>query len=235
VGSPESIILTYQRGGGRTSPPDREYFYAHIDGTFVMWRSVAWATYPPTPIGRFAGLLSPEITADLKREVAAANAVGRINQRSSPDAPAETIETGQTRADVGIHDLPNSPWGPLFTRIRKFLLDLTKYPEAALALTVSADGQRVQLHHQGNQVLRLDLSAVVLQAALWKPAESVTLAEWTSRPINLGSDVNAAMGWSLDVPFKPDFATSAGSSVKVRATLTAFDSSSAVPVALSTP
>ena len=232
--NPESILLTYLRGGG-APPSDNEYIYVQTDGVFAMWRSVAWATYPPTAVGLFAGKLAPDITSSLAQEVTSANAAGRLRQRSSPDAPAETIETREARADVGIHDKPTNAWGPLIARLRQLLLDLTHYPKAALALSISADGQRVQLVHQGNQPLRLDLSAVTLKAALWKPAESITVAEWTGQPQNLGGMVNAGSGWSLDVPFKPDFSKSAGTAVKVSATLTAFDGDSARPVALSTP
>lgn len=232
--NPESVLLTYLRGGG-APPSDNEYIYIQTDGVFAMWRSVAWATYPPTAIGLFGGKLAPDGIAALAQEVTAANAVGRLRQRSSPDAPAETIETREARADVGIHDKPDNAWGPLIARLRQLLLDLTRYPQAALALTLSADGQRVQLVHQGDQPLRLDLSAVTLKAALWKPAESITVAEWTGQPQNLGGMVNAGPGWTLDVPFNPNFSKIAGSAVKVSATLTAFDGDSARPAALSTP
>ncbi len=51
------MIVTYRRVGGMQPPPDRELLTIDDDGSFTLWRSVGWATYPPTPVGRFSGRL----------------------------------------------------------------------------------------------------------------------------------------------------------------------------------
>jgi hypothetical protein len=235
MGSPESVILTYMRGGGMPPPQDNEYFYAEDNGAFVLWRSIAWATYPPTPVGRFADRLPLDEIEALKREVKAAEAAGRLRQRSSPDSAVETIETpAGGRADVGVRDVPQNDWAPLVARLRKYLLDLTRFPEAALSLTLSEDGQHAALKRLGAQPLRIDLSQVMLKAALWKPSEQITLGEWSSGASNLGGIVNAEPGWTFELPFQPDFKRQAGDAVKLSVTLKLFDGEQSMLSVLST-
>jgi hypothetical protein len=234
MGTAAPLIVAYRRGGGQRPPPDRETLTILADGTFVMWRSIASATYPPTAVGRFAGILPVETVAALKSEIDAAQTVGFYQLRSSPDSAAETIEIGQTRADLGTNNTPANAWGPLVARLRGFLLELVQFPQAALALTAAPDGQQVQLVRQGDQPLRIDLSAVTLHAALWKPAEYVTLKEWTGESANLGGIVTTTPGWTLDIPISAGFTIVKGSAVHASATLRLFDSEVPVDVALST-
>ena len=234
MGAASPIIVSYRRGGGYRPPPDREIVTILADGTFSLWRSIASTTYPPTAIGRFGGLLPADIVTVLKSEIAAAQAAGAYQHRSSPDVAAETVEIGQIRADLTVHDEPKNAWGPLVGRLRGFLLDLVRFPKAALMLTVSADGQQLQLVRQGAQSLRVDLSQVALKAALWKPAESVTLNEWSAEPVDLGGVVTTQPGWVLAIPLKAGFTVVSGTAVQASATLQLFDDSERVDGALST-
>ncbi len=225
-------MVRYTRTGGRKPPRDREQFEIRADGSFTMWRSIGSASYPPSPIGRFAGQLDSTLQAELEREVTAAASTGNLKITPPPGAAIEKIEVGDVNATLGIHDEPDGAWGALVERLRELLNDLTNYPQSAIALEVQPGGHRAHLVHRGEETLRLDLSHLTIRAVLWQSYRKE--ADWRSSEGYTESppDFTANPGWSLELPFNHGFEVAEGHAVVAYVTLTAFDGKRPVPVSL---
>ncbi len=252
-------IVRYSRSGGRTPPRDRERLEISPDGTFAMWRSIGSASHPPSPIGRFAGALDPALVAQLRREVAAAAQAGDLNVTPPPDAAIETIEVGDVRARLGIHEEPAGPWGALTQRLRQLLRDLADYPQAAIALEVILGGQGARLVHRGEEPFHIDLRFLTTRAVLWhgfsvegdwRPSEGLGSAggdlmadlAWSpDLPVDYGLDVAegeelvAGPGWSLDLPFDHGFDITQECEVVAYVTFEVHDGEEPITVSLQSP
>jgi len=226
------MICTYERGGGMAQPSDNELLEIENDGSFTMWRSVGWATVPPTPVGRFAGQVNKNDLRLLKEEAGAASGAGDLSSRMQPGIPVETIETEGASAEVTPgRDIPG-PWGKLVEHLRELLGSLADQPAAALALEVAGDRQRARLVHLGDDPLRLDLGEVTLHVSQ-QSQTGAGLGEWRLPATDLGGEITAEAGWSIDLPFDHGLTLETGSSMTVVANLVAFDEDGlAVPVSL---
>jgi|GEM_PF-2460678 len=224
------MIVTYLRAGGMNPPPDREELTIENDGSFRLWRSVGWATYPPTAIGLFAGKLEPDTLNELKLETAAANKVGKIKRIPMPGSAVEEINTGKAKAEILDYVELEAGWKELVERLRQMLHDLTASPRAAIELHHLTDKNELELVHLGTTALKLDLSELVIKARHMDKKTYSTIAEWQFDQ-NMGK-ITAEPGWSLKLPFKPDFTLNPDSEVLVFATFTIFDGNKRVPVSI---
>ncbi len=224
------MIVSYLRAGGMQPPPDREELIIENDGSYRLWRSVGWATYPPTAIGLFAGKLEPDTVNALKIETAAANKVGKIKRIPMPGSPVEEINTGKARAEILDYVELEAGWKELVERLRQMLHDLTASPRAAIELHYLADKSEIELVHLGTTALKLDLSELVIKARHMDKKTISTVAEWQMDQ-NKGK-ITAEPGWTLNLPIKPDFTLNDDSEILVFATFTIFDGNKRVPVSI---
>jgi hypothetical protein len=224
------MIVTYLRAGGMQPPPDREELTIENDGSFRLWRSVGWATYPPTAIGLFAGKLEPETVDALKGEVAAANKVGKIKKIPMPGSAVEEINTGKARAEILDYVELETGWKELVERLRQMLHDLTASPRAAIELHYLTDKNELELVQLGTTALKLDLSELAISARHMDKKTYSTVAEWKTNQ-NMGK-ITAEPGWVLNLPIKPDFTLNEDSEVLVFATFTIFDGNKRVPISI---
>lgn len=220
----------YSRTGGHQPPQDYEVL--KIDGNdFTLWRSVGWATYPPTPIGRFTGQLDFNTKARLQTEMAAVK--DSLSVPLAPGEAAEKINLPHAHASVGIHYEAENSWGNLIDHLRLLLSTLTTFPNAAIRLEVSPDGQTARLVHLGTDPIRLDLSDLTVRAVLWNGY--LNEGDWYSPEGVNTFDVKANVGWSLKLPFNHKFEVKDGYEVVAYVTFSAFDGRTPVPVSLESP
>lgn len=226
----------YERSGGRQPPRDREILEISEDGSFTLWRSVGWATHPPTPVGRFAGHLEPETHQAVRVAAVAAVAAGDLRLLPKPDAAIETVLVDSVRARMGTHEEPPGAWGTLMTHLRQLLGELTNQPQAALGLEVVDGGRSARLIHLGSQPLRLDFNDLTVRAVLWEGYRKV--GDWWAargwRPSG-SADVTATAGWSLALPFEHNFVVTEGREVVAFVTLTIYDGERRIPISLTIP
>lgn len=226
------MMISYKRTGGTQPPLDNERLKIRKDGQFVLWRSIGWATVPPTPIGRFAGQLEPSMLSELRGMIDAAKQAGDYQSRAMPGVPIETVKIGKVRAEVAAGSPLQGAWLALFTQLRAWLQELTRMPEAAVGLEVSDDGRQAQLVHLGTAVLRLDLSECTVRATQRNPQTGETLAEWRAAETNLGGIVQAQPGWTWDLPFQHGFSVIPDSHTRAIVNLTILDGKKSIPASL---
>jgi len=203
-------------------PSDNEYLEIEDDGSFTMWRSVGWATLPPTPVGQFAGALAAEDLRALRAEADAAAREGDLTSRMQPGIPVETIEAGDATADVTPgREIPGA-WGALVDHLRGLLASLTDQPVAALSIEVAGDGRSARLQHLGSEPIRLDLRQVSMLVSRHSAA-GASLGEWRLPATDLGGEVEAEDGWTLELPFDHGLDGTPGSRLTVIANLAAYD------------
>ncbi len=224
------MTISYQRSGGRRPPRDNESLQIDEEAGFTMWRSVGAATYPATPIGRFAGTLDPETAEALAKEGASAVAAGNLSLTPKPDGSLETITVDSARASLGANDDPKGAWQPLVSRLRQLLGELTAQPRAAIAVRVEQNGGVAQLVHLGTEPLRLDLSALTVRAVLWQ--NHSTRGDWRASNPGMPGEITAEPGWSLNLPFEHGFAVPEDASVRVYATFSILDGNNPAPVSV---
>jgi hypothetical protein len=194
--------IRYTRQGGHRPPRDDERL--EIDqGRFTLWRTVSSATYPPTPIGSFAGELPAAEWDELREMITAAVEEGDLQRQIAPDSPIETIRAGDVTARLGIHDEPEGAWGAVIARLRDLLRQCTGQPAAALSLTVSSDGKRATLKRLGTETLDVDLSWSTVRAVLWEE-EWQNKGSW-SDAVEDGPAEETEEGWSYELPFGHGF------------------------------
>jgi hypothetical protein len=224
------MTISYRRSGGRRPPRDNESLHIDDKAGFTMWRSVGAATYPATPIGRFAGTLDSETTEALAKEGASAVAAGNLSLTPKPDGSLETIAVDSVLASLGANDDPKGPWQPLVSRLRQLLGELTTQPLAAVTVRVEQEGTSAQLVHLGTEPLRLDLSALTVRAVLWQ--NHSVKGDWRAPNPGIPGEITAEPGWSLNLPFEHGFDVPEGASVRVYVTFSVLDGNNAVPVSV---
>ncbi|MHB8625897.1 MAG: hypothetical protein ACYDBJ_17765 [Aggregatilineales bacterium] len=226
------MLISYQRRGGMQPPPDNETLTIEDDGSFSLWRSISWAVYPPTPVGRFAGKLSAAMLERLKQASAAASQSGNIHLISRPGNAIQTIELGKVRGEVSANDDAPGAWGTLITLLSDLARDLTAHPVAAIALEVADEGKSARLVHRGKQPLKLDLTGMTLHADLFRPKTYETVKGWNARKMATPGIVTVAAGWTFDLSFDHNFKIATGLVVQAKAEFTIFDGDQAVPVSV---
>lgn len=219
--------IRYYRHGGDRSPADREILEIGADGAFTMWRTIGANTYPPAPVGSYAGRLPARRLTALGRAAAAAAATGALSLTPLPDASLESIDADGVRAEMGSGTVPKGPWGTLAGKLRSLLGDLTAFPRAVAQVEVAPDGRAARLVQHGPEALRLDLSPLAVEAVLWRKGNAE--AFWSAPPASFG-EVTAGPGWSLDLPFDHGFHVTARVKVVAYVTFTAYDGESAILV-----
>ena len=226
------MIIRYARSGGQPPPPDREILTIEEDGSFTMWRSIGSAVQPPSPVGRFSGQLNDQNLVSLKAAIEAVNLEGDLVIKLKPGSAVVNIDTGQVKARMGNHDEPDNSWLQLAELLKGLLKQLSQYPEAAMILTVSDDGQKTRLKHLGRRSLQLDLSQLTVRAVLWEGYKKVD--DWTLSEGGAKEDdpTTADIGWQMDLPFEHLFEPRDGQSVVAYVTLSIFHEGRFIPVRL---
>ena len=224
-------MIYYHRSGGFKPPQDNELLEINSDGTFSMWRSVGWATYPPSPIGQFGGQLDSNKTVQLQPLVEAAAGSGNLEMMISPDSPIETIELTGVHATLGIHDDAPGPWGALIEQVRPMLGELTAFPQAAIGVEVLPGGQSARLIHLGQEPVQLGLGNLTVRAVLW---EGYTKKDdwWASKGNIIPTEMTARPGWQLDLPFDHGFKVTKGLEVIAYINFELFQEEQPIPVSL---
>jgi len=207
-------------------PLFREHLEVRGNGQFRLWRSVATASDPPAPVGRFAGSLPPGEIEALNEAGRRAAGEGPRTWLISPDSPVDWLAVDDATAVLGIHDAGDGAWAALADLMRPLLADLTRSPVAAIALELDGGAR---LAHRGTESIEIDLSDLVVRAVHWRDGQSE--ARWTA-PRGAEGVVGAGPGWSLAVPLEHGFDLEAGDRVTVSATFAARDGDEMVPVGL---
>jgi len=229
------MIVTYRRVGGIQPPPDRELLTIDDDGSFTLWRSVGWATYPPTPVGRFSGRLDSADVSTLQEEASSARTGGNVHLISMPGSAIEDIQISGAHGEIATHDTPDGPWAGLVAHVRQLLGDLTAHPRAAISLQVDPAGESARLVHLGSDALRIDLTALTVQAQLWRPADYGIVRTWNAAQVPALGVTTASPGWTFDLPFDHCFDVVEGTSVKAFVTCTLFDDATPTLISLESP
>ena len=227
-----SRLVLFSRSGGRMPPRDRERLEIFQDGAFKMWRSIGAASQPASPVGLFQGKVPTEQWERIAPLAAAAARAGSLEIVPVPDAAVDSIEIGSVQARLGQHDQPQGAWGQLAAALRDALGTLTSQAQAAISLEVSPDGRRASLRHLGTQPLRLDLSKLQVRAVLWQGYAK--LGDWrpTGTAVELTGRLEAAPGWTLNLPFNHGFDPQPGQAVAAYVVLTLFDGQQPIPTSL---
>jgi hypothetical protein len=199
------------------------------DGSFSMWRSVGSASPLPSPIGSFAGRLSPEQSLELSAAAEQAAAAGSQTRLVSPDSPVDRLRVGDAEATLGIRDLGEGAWRTLAALVRPLLKELTTSPVAAIDLDV---GDEAKLVYEGSESLQVDLATLALEAVQWRGDDAV--ARWKAQD-HAEEELIAGPGWSRELPFDHGFELQEGDRISVRATFAARRGERWVPVSLQTP
>jgi hypothetical protein len=228
------MLVKLARRGGRKPPRDNELLTVEDDGSFTLWRSVGWTTQPPTPVGRFAGRLAGEEWERLRAEVAAAQQAGDLQMTPRPDSSVDAIELAEgARGRLGNNDRPTGPWAALVATLRTLLVELTAYPQAALALEVKADGSGARLMRHGSQPLDVALDDLTVRAVQWR--EHAKTGDWSAPRDNAlvsRSQETTEDGWTFELPFDHGFAMEPGCEVVAYVNLAIYDNGRRVPVSL---
>jgi hypothetical protein len=198
-------MLEYRRTGGR-QPSDFEVLRVGDDGAFTLWRTIAVASNPPTPIGRFAGSLSEDEAGPL-RDAAAGVRGHNLQLELPPGSAVERIATAGAVGTIPHSAEPDGAWGVLVAQCRGLLTALTDRPQAALALEVAPDGGLARLVHRGQQPLSVDPESLKVHAVLWEGYEQ--RGDWRWQASQEPAEVEAGPGWSLDLPFDHGLTTTA--------------------------
>jgi len=217
---PAMSTIKFERFSDRF-PPERELLHIEDDGSFEMWRS-----YGAPAAGRFAGAVpdSPGLQ-DLARATRRSRppSLGELE----PDASVENLAVGNRRAEAESGSRIAGPWGELFARCRSLLRDLVDQPRAAIRATIDPSGV-VRLEHQGTEPLPVELAPLEIKLVRWADAREA--ASDRVRPEAYGR-IDAAPGWSLEIPFNPS--VMGPGQVVASVTFVAIDNGVLVPVAIS--
>jgi hypothetical protein len=188
-------LLSYRRQGG-APPPDRELLEVSGEGAFTMWRTIARAFDPPTPVGRFAGTLTADGLDRLRAAAGEAERAGDLSEEMPAGSAVEETTVGKRTATLPHTASPDGPWGALVDQVRRLLVDLTAQPRAAVGLRL---GDGLQLVHLGGEPLRLGLGQVEVRAILWDAYEQRGTWRWAGALAQ--EPVDAVPGWTLELPF----------------------------------
>lgn len=201
------MILRYVVNDGSQTPAVAESVEVADNGTITGWRSVSG-----TGVGWFAGELPAEEVQAIRALVdAVADASVPTIPPSAPGSATETLELESTGpiATAGLLDGPG-PWPSVASAARRLLERLTDYPRSAVTV-VLVEPLTARLVHLGREPLHLDLSTTQVRATVWRGYYE--LADDWSGIVTGPEEVEAALGWTLDV--KLDFEAEAGSDVTI--------------------
>ena len=226
-------MIRFTRTGGTRPPRDREILQIEDDGSFTLWRSIGSATFPSTPVGRFAGTLPEETLQQLKAAGRAAHDTGDLTRSLRPGTAIANIQIGDVKAKLGIHDEPEGPWGELLPQLSALLGELTSMPRAALGIAVAEDGLSASLRHLGTEPLSVDLSDLTVRAVLWKGYLKV--GDWfaPTRETTGSETIESSEGWQYALPFDHGFELDEAHRVVAYVTLAIADGERLIPIKLS--
>jgi hypothetical protein len=209
--------LTFRREGGRP-PPDHEVLTVAADGSYRLWRTIARASQPPSPVGRFAGRLPGDRWEQLHRVIDSCGKAEPIELSLPADAAREQVVLASGVSTWADGKIPPAPFDDLAAEARGLLGELTDSPEAALELRVDSN-LAVALAQLGSAELDLDLSGASIRAVRW---DNDAAAEQWSALIDGPRSVTAVAGWIYELPFDHPFGKEATVSAHVD-DLLAFD------------
>lgn len=194
------MLLQLHRIGG-AGTRDNERLVIEDDGGFTLWRTVATATRPATPIGRSAGELSQEDTDAVAGAVHTATGTGPGNRGGAhPGSAFDRLTIRRVEAEVPADAQVDGSWADAYSVARRLLRELAMSPVAGVDLAISGDGAR--LVHVGAEPIELDLSELVVRAARLEDGAAVDHWECsTAGP----SVVVAEPGWFYELPFAHGF------------------------------
>jgi hypothetical protein len=195
--------VTYRRQGG-TPPPDFEQLDLPGDGTFSLWRTIARASRPPSPVGRFRGRLDGPRRQAVDAAVAACAKAGAVALGPPAGAALDKVTLGRKTASWAEDQTPPPPWDALAALLRELLGELTTFPLAAVTVQLAGDG--ATLAHLGTEPIELDLSGAQVRAVRWEAG--VAVGTWQAEVDGPGS-VNAGPGWAYPLPFDHGFPAAA--------------------------
>jgi hypothetical protein len=189
--------LVFRREGG-LPPPDHEVLTLRADGSFQLWRTIARASRPPSPVGRFGGRLDDAQWSGLARLIDTCRRAPAVELSLPPDAAREKVVLGKRISTWADDKLPPAPFDSLAGELRALLGTLTASPEAAITVEpgpAGPDGAR--LVHLGWGGLELDLSRARVRAVRWEGG--VPGQEWSAE-VGGPRSVTAAPGWTYPLP-----------------------------------
>jgi hypothetical protein len=188
------------------------------DGSYRLWRTIARASQPPSPVGRFIGRLPSDRWEKLRRTVESCRKAEPVELSLPPDAAREKVVLGKRISTWAEGHVPPPPFDDLAAEARRLLGELTTSPEAALELQV--DGNLVAaVRHVGHASLDLDLSGANVRAVRWD--NDAAVEEWCA-DVGGPRSVTAVPGWVYELPFDHPFGRQAIVSAHVD-NLLAFD------------
>jgi hypothetical protein len=193
-----SPLLVARRTGG-PFPPHLEVLGIADGGTFRLWRTIADATCPPSPVGAFGGRLP---TDDLARVQALAPDTDLAPPRPD-DAAGLRVELAKRTFDGPADAAVDGTWGAVLGEVRGLLATLTGLPTSAVGLDIAADRRSARLRHLGSRPLIVDLTYVAVGVTALETADGQTHWRWTG-DLSEGQPEADATGWSVDLPFEHD-------------------------------
>jgi hypothetical protein len=210
--------LIFRREGGMP-PPDHEVLTLDAGGSFDLWRTIARASRPPSPVGRFRGQVDGDEWSQLARMIDACRRAPAVELSLPPDAAQDKVVLGKRISTWADDKTPPAPFDTLAAELRRLLGSLTASPEAAIAAEITGQ-QAAQLVHLGVKPLELDLTQARVRAVRWGD-DGAAAEEWTA---DVGGPRSVAAGpdWSYQLPFEHPFGAGATVSVHVDEVL-AFD------------
>ena len=189
-------LLRVRRTGG-AFPPDLELLAVEADGSFRLWRTIAEASRPPSPVGAFGGTVPPALLERLSALTPAED----VTLPLPADAATLEVEVGGHRLQGPDDARPTGAWAEVVEVVGALLGSLTDQPVAAVALEVEPDGSSAALHHRGPHGLWLSLARVGVLVTTWKaPGEVADQWRWDG---DLTGDAppDDATGWTIPLPF----------------------------------
>lgn len=193
-------MLQLHRVGGMGTR-DNERLVIEDDGAFTLWRTVATATRPPTPVGRSAGELSQDNTNAVAVAVATATGAGPGHPGGAhPGSAFDRLTIRRVEAEVPADAHVDGSWADAYSVARRLLRELAMSPVAGVDLALSGGGSR--LIHVGAEPIELDLSELVVRAA--RIEDGAAVDHWESTAAG-PSVVVAEPGWFYELPFAHGF------------------------------
>jgi hypothetical protein len=209
--------VIFRRQGGMP-PPDHEVLSIGTDGSFDLWRTIARASRPPSPVGHFTGRLDGDEWSQLAQTIDACRRAPTIELALPPDAAQDKVVLGKRISTWPDDKTPPTPFDGLATELGRLLGTLTASPEAAITAEL-VDHQGARLAHLGLGTLNLDLSQAQVRTVRWD--DGVAAEEWNAN-IEGPRSVTAGPGWSYQLPVDHRYGSGGVFSVHVDGVL-AFD------------
>jgi len=215
--SRDTLAMTFRRTGGMP-PPDWEVLTVAGDGTFRLWRTIARASNPPTPVGRFSGRIPDRRWTDLRQAIDACRRADPVELSLPADAAQEKVVLGKRISSWADDAVPPAPFDELVGPVRALIGELTASPEAAITADLE-DNKTATVRHLGSAELELNLATARVRAVRWENAAAAD--DWQADVAGPRS-VFAGPGWAYQMPFEHPFGPDAAVTVQVD-DLLAFD------------